>query len=84
MSENFVERRAHARHRVFKGGRLAFKSGNSIDCTVRNISPGGARVDLTSPVALPEQLTLLIDTDHLKRRCHPVWTKHTRIGLAFD
>ena len=84
MSENFVERRAHTRHRVFKGGRLAFKGGSSVECTVRNISPGGARVDLTSPVALPEQFTLLIDTDHFKQRCHPVWTRNTRIGLAFD
>lgn len=84
MSENFVERRAHARHRVFKGGRLAFNGGGSLECTVRNISPGGARVDLTSPVTLPAQFTLLIDTDHLKRRCHPVWSNDTHIGLAFD
>jgi PilZ domain len=84
MSETFVERRAHARHRVFKGGRLAFSSGGSVECTVRNISPAGARVDVTSPMALPEHFTLLIDTDHFKRRCHPVWTNDTRVGLAFD
>jgi len=84
MSENFVERRAHARHRVFKGGRLAFNSGGSIECTVRNLSPGGARVDVRSPVALPEQLTLLIDADHFKRRGHPVWTHDTQVRIAFD
>ena len=84
MSENFVERRAHTRHRVFKGGRLAFSSGGSVECTVRNISPAGARVDVTSPMALPEHFTLLIDADHFKRRCHPVWSNDTRVGLAFD
>ncbi len=84
MSENFVERRAHARHRVFKGGRLAFTSGGSVECTVRNLSPGGARVDVSSPVALPEQFTLLIDANRFKRRCHSVWAHNTRIGVAFD
>jgi hypothetical protein len=84
MSEDFIEKRIHARHRVFKGGRLAFKGGSSVECTVRNISPGGARVDVTSPIALPAQLTLLIDTDHFRRLCHPVWTHNTRIGVAFD
>jgi hypothetical protein len=84
MSENFTERRAQARHRVFKGGRLAFNSGGSLECTVRNISQGGARIDLTSPVALPEQFMLLIAIDHFQRSCHPVWTNDTRIGLAFD
>jgi hypothetical protein len=84
MSESFIERRAHARHRVFKGGRLAFNGGHGIDCTVRNISPGGARVDLASPATLPERFTLLIRTDRLERRCHQVWTDNTHIGLAFD
>ena len=84
MSEYFVEKRAYARHRVFKGGRLAFNAGGSIECTVRNISPGGARVDVNSPIALPKQLTLLIDADHFKRRCHPVWTHDTHVGIAFD
>ena len=84
MSENFVEKRAHARHRVFKGGRLAFNTGGSVECTVRNISPGGARVDVTSAIALPQQFTLLIYADHCKRRCHPVWIRDTHIGVAFD
>ena len=84
MSENFVERRTYARHRVFKGGVLAFGSGGSVDCTVRNISPGGARVDLASPMGLPEQFTLVIETDHFRRRCHPVWSHDRRIGVAFD
>jgi hypothetical protein len=84
MNETFIERRASVRHRIFKGGRLAFNSGSSVECTVRNISPGGARVEVTSPVALPESFTLLIQTDHLERRCHPVWTRNTQIGVAFD
>lgn len=84
MGEIIFERRAQARHRVFKGGRLAFHNGGSVDCTVRNMSPTGARLDIDSPVGLPESFTLLIVADHFTRRCHPVWRHDTQIGVAFD
>ncbi len=84
MSESFIERRAHVRHRVFKGGRLAFHSGGGVECTVRNISPGGARVDVTNPVPLPKSFMLLIEADQFQRLCHPVWRHDTHIGVAFD
>lgn len=84
MSEDFVEKRAHVRHRVFKGGRLSFTGGRSVECTVRNISPAGARVDLANLITLPARLTLTIETDHFERHCHQVWTNDTHVGLAFD
>ena len=84
MSENFVERRAHPRYRVFKGGRLAFHSGDGVECTVRNISPGGARVDVTSPISLPQSFMLLIEADHFQRLCRPIWSHDIQIGVAFD
>jgi len=84
VGETIFERRAQARHRVFKGGRLAFYNGGTVDCTVRNMSPTGARLDIASPVGLPESFTLLIMTDHFTRRCHRVWRHETRIGVAFD
>jgi PilZ domain len=84
MSKEGIERRAHARHRVFKGGRLAFDNGGVVDCTVRNISPGGARLDVTNPAGLPAQFTLHIDSDHFIRHCHPVWRYDNQIGVAFD
>ena len=84
MNGNTIERRAYARHRVFKGGRLAFSGGAGVECTVRNISSGGARVDVASSVGLPQHLTLYIASDHFMRHCHKVWRNETRIGLAFD
>jgi len=84
MSEQNIERRVHARHRVFKGGRLAFDDGAVVDCTVRNLSPGGARVDIANPVGLPAQFMLQIDSEHFMRPCHPVWRHDNQIGVAFD
>jgi hypothetical protein len=79
-----IERRSVQRHRVLKHGTLAFRGGGSIDCTVRNLSSQGARVDVTGPVGLPESFTLVIEANHFLRRCHKVWRSEQRIGVAFD
>jgi hypothetical protein len=79
-----LERRVATRKRVLKQGTLAFAGGGGIDCTVRNISITGARIDIASPMGLPHSFTLVIKTDQFLRRCHPVWSKETRIGIAFD
>ena len=78
------EKREAPRHRVLKHGVLAFDGGGSVDCMVRNISPNGARLDVASPIGLPEAFTLLIEVDHFKRHCHTVWSHDKLIGVVFD
>jgi hypothetical protein len=77
------EKRAAVRHRVLKRGTIAF-GGGGFDCTVRNLSTGGARIDVTDPLALPETFLLVIESDQFMRRCRSVWTNRTQIGLAFQ
>jgi hypothetical protein len=84
MSDTSTERRIAPRHRVFKGATLAFSSGGAVDCTVRNISSSGARIDVINPRGLPDVFTLVIAADQFKRRCHPVWTHDNHIGVAFE
>ena len=84
MHENGIEKRAAARHRVLKHGMLAFGGGGGVDCTVRNISESGARVDIASPIGVPQEFTLVIETDQFMRRCHTVWSSEQRIGVAFE
>ena len=79
-----TENRTSPRHRVFKQGTLVFAGGGSVDCMVRNISEGGARVEVDSPVGLPPSFTFLIKADHFQRQCHSVWSQDKRFGLAFD
>jgi hypothetical protein len=79
-----IERRTAQRHRVFKHGTLAFHGGGTVDCTVRNVSSNGARVDVASPVGLPPSFTLVIETDQFVRRCRPVWSRDVSVGVAFD
>ena len=78
-----IEKRKAPRHKVLKHGILAY-SGGGTDCMVRNLSAGGARLDVGNPLSLPPSFTLLIETDQFMRRCHPVWCSDNRIGVAFD
>jgi hypothetical protein len=78
-----IENRAVPRRRVLKRGSIAF-SGGGIDCTVRNLSSQGAGLDVASLIRLPSSFTLVIETDRFVRRCHPVWRKERRVGVAFD
>ncbi len=77
-----IEKRATQRHRVFKGGTITFAIGG-IPCTVRNMSAGGAAIDLDTPVTLPQSFTLSIARDHFVRHCRTVWRSDKRVGLAF-
>jgi len=79
-----IEKRAVPRHRVLKRGTLAFSGGGGLDCTVRNISQTGARIDIASPVGVPEVFTLVIEADDFMRRCRAVWSSERQIGVAFD
>ena len=79
-----IEKRAVPRHRVLKRATVAFSGGGGLDCTVRNISQTGARIDIASPVGVPEVFILVIEADHFMRRCHAVWSSERHIGVAFD
>jgi hypothetical protein len=77
------EKRIARRHRVLKAGMIEF-GGGAIDCTVRNLSNTGAALDVTSPIGIPAQFTLVVSTDGLHVPCHVVWRKEKRIGVGFD
>jgi hypothetical protein len=77
-----IEKRTSQRYRVFKGATIAFDGGGAA-CTVRNMSSGGAAIDLDGEVMLPPSFTLSIARDRSVRRCRAVWRNDRRIGLAF-
>ncbi len=77
-----LEKRATPRHRVLKGGTIDHVGGRTI-CTVRNMSDGGAAIDLDERTELPQSFMLVIEHDRFMRRCRPVWICERRIGVAF-
>ena len=78
-----IEKRTAPRHRVLKRGTLAF-GGGGVDCSVRNHSDSGARVDIASPIGVPQNFLLVIEADQFIRRCRSVWNNDRQLGVAFE
>ena len=80
-----VEKRTTQRTRVLKGGVISFRElGTTIDCTVRNLSLGGACLTVTSPAGIPNEFDLMLDRDTVTRYCRVAWRAADRMGIAFQ
>jgi hypothetical protein len=78
-------KRIAPRQRVLKSGKIIFSGGAfSIDCTIRNISETGARLQVPTSVAIPDKFTLL-DTHAggTRREATVVWRKDNMMGVRF-
>jgi len=79
-----AERRAVVRQRTFLKGVLSFQNGNaSEDCIVRDLTGGGAQIELTHPAA-PEVCDLIVPARELRLRARAVWHSGARRGLHFE
>lgn len=77
------ERRQVPRHRTLKAGSISFNRAGGIDCRVRNLSPGGACLEVASQVGIPDDFVLVVEIDHLQQACHVIWRTATRLGVEF-
>ena len=78
-----MEKRATPRSRTLKSGTISFDRAAGIDCVVRNISDEGACLEVTSPLGIPDEFTLVIKPDNLFRKCQIEWRSARRIGVRF-
>ena len=83
VNDVIIEKRAAPRQRVLKRGMIVY-GGGSADCTVRNLSATGARVDIESLTGLPNSFMLVIESDQFMRRGRPVWYTDKKLGIAFE
>jgi PilZ domain-containing protein len=78
------ERRASSRQRRLHGAKIVFNDGSSsIDCVVRDLSTNGARLDVVSPIGIPEWFDLRINRNGA---CYPskvAWRSGKQIGVTF-
>jgi hypothetical protein len=79
-----MERRQQARARTLKAARILLNQHHSvIDCTVRNLSPGGACLNVASSLGIPERFDVIFEADHSIRPCRLVWHKEKQLGVEF-
>jgi hypothetical protein len=79
------ERRSHIRRSIAQRGRIESPDGLFAgDCTMIDVSAGGARLVLSTPDRLPNRFFLILPQDGtLRRQCLPVWQTDTKAGVQF-
>jgi diguanylate cyclase (GGDEF)-like protein len=78
------DRRAESRHRMLKEATILFNERRStIDCVVRNLSEGGACLEVASPAGVPKEFELLIEGETTSRHCVSAWQIENKIGVEF-
>lgn len=80
-----IERRKASRGRVFYGGVIAFNDQRStIDCTVRNFSPRGAKVEVPFGTVLSNHVGLTVWHRGQIYPARTIWRRGNEAGLAFE
>src|SRR3954466_4919510 len=78
------ERRESQRHRTFLAGKVIFGANRfQIDCSVRDLSSGGARLSLADPLAIPSVFELHLPARGAVFRAEVRWRKGRQIGVMF-
>ena len=78
------DKRGGNRIRMLKGGVIAFSGRHAtIPCVVRDISEGGARLQVAQGSAIPDTFELIIELDGLEVPCQIAWRKAYEVGVSF-
>lgn len=75
-------RKAH-RRRMLKEGKVVLSDRTVIDCLIRDLSEGGARLEFGAPMELPDGFELLIASQNLLVPSAPAWQHGLRAGIRF-
>jgi hypothetical protein len=79
-----VERRSIGRTRISKSALMFFDAPRGIfTCVVRNITNGGAGIQLRDINILPPDFELTFDNFRTIRRCRVIWRQDDAVGVAF-
>ena len=81
--DSMQERRKLVRSRALKGAKIVLGNASVIDCAVRNVTNGGARVQIANTIDLPDDLGLTFDGGRSFRPCRVVWRSVTETGVEF-
>lgn len=79
-----LERRTAARQRSFMQGRIYFNHRrSSLDCTIRDFTSKGARLECSEAVAIPDVFELYVPNKDEYFRSRLAWRKGNLIGVAW-
>ena len=80
-----MENRRSPRQRVLKSGKIIYGGGSIvIDCTIRNLSATGARLQVPTSVAIPDKFEFAETASGKRRNVTVVWRKGDLMGIRFE
>lgn len=83
MGEFINKRRNGVRRRVLKSAKIVLKNRLAVfDCTVSNLSEGGACIKMDNVLGIPDSFDLVLGSG-LVRDCRVAWRKLARMGVEF-
>lgn len=78
------ERRRWPRKRVLKRGKILFHDRPSvIDCTIRDVSEGGARLVCSQAGLLPREFFLVFVVEKEMRNVRIIWRTAEELGVEY-
>ena len=78
------DKRRYPRRRTLKSGKVVFNNRHStMDCTIRNMSEGGALLLFARTPHLPDQFELRLVEDNTAYPCRRAWQQDTAVGVEF-
>lgn len=78
------EHRAHQRIRSYLRGEIVHSGGRiRLECTVRDLSPEGARIQVAGDITLPDPFELHIPQRGMAEKSHIVWRHGNETGVHF-
>ena len=77
-----TNRRAE-RRRVLKTGSITYDLGAGLECAIRNLSNTGALLESRVDNVIPNEFSLLIKPEGIRRECRIVWRAGRRLGVTF-
>jgi hypothetical protein len=83
MSTVIAKSRNASRHRTFKGGSIMFALAPPVDCLIRNFSETGAALEVECSSDIPDEFSLLVKPEFVKRNCRVAWRSAKSIGIQF-
>jgi hypothetical protein len=77
------ERRRERRQKVLRQGKVMLTEWVAVDCLVRDLSRGGARLEFAGPVSLPSAFQLRLVSADLTIPAAPAWQRRGEAGIRF-
>ena len=79
-----INHRKYPRHKVLKEGKIVSSTMNgAINVTIRDLSVGGARIQVPSYIGMPQEFSLLVASENLFYPSVAKWRTGEATGIAF-